>query len=142
MTNLQAALGLAQLEEIDKYIEIKQCMAKSYHKQLSSVASLVLPSQQPWARSVWWMYAVLVSKTSPVDRDALRIKLKEAGIDTRDFFIPLHRQPVFKKLGLFKTISCPVSNDLSKRGFYLPSGLAITNKQIRTVTSAIKQLLP
>jgi len=141
MTNMQAALGLAQLEEIDKYIAIKLHMAKTYNDQLSSVSTLSLPSQAPWARSVYWMYAVLVSKNSPMVRDMLRTKLKEEGIDTRDYFIPLHRQPVFTKLGLFKNISCPVSDDLSKRGFYLPSGLAITDKQIRTVTSTIKRLL-
>lgn len=141
MTNLQAALGLAQLEEIDRYIAIKLRMAAAYHTQLSSVPSLILPSQAPWARSVYWMYAVLVSKTSPVSRDALRAKLREEGIDTRDYFIPLHRQPVFTRRGLFENISCPVSDDLSRRGFYLPSGLAITDKQIRTVTGTLKRLL-
>jgi perosamine synthetase len=142
MTNLQAALGLAQLEEIDKYIAIKLQMAKAYQAQLSSVSSLTLPSQAPWAKSVYWMYAVLVAKTSPLNRDTLRIKLKEEGIDTRDHFVPLHRQPVFKKLDLFANASCPVSDDLSGRGFYLPSGLAITDKQIQTVTKTLKRLLP
>jgi perosamine synthetase len=142
MTNLQAALGLAQLEEIDRYIRIKQHMAHAYQTQLSSISSLILPSEASWATSVWWMYAVLVSKTSPLNRDTVRAKLKEAGIDTRDYFIPLHRQPVFTKLGLFKGASCPVSDDLSRRGFYLPSGLAITDKQIRTVTTTLKRLLP
>lgn len=141
MTNLQAALGCAQLEQIDKYIAIKRWMAKRYTEKLKSVPSLVLPSQAPWARSVWWMYAVLVSKTSPLDRDTLCTKLKEAGIDTRNHFIPLHRQPVFRKMGLFKGVQCPVSDDLSRRGFYLPSGLAITDKQIRTVTNTLKRLL-
>jgi len=109
---------------------------------LSSVSSLILPSQAVWAKSVYWMYAVLVAKNSPLDRNTLRARLKEEGIDTRDHFIPLHRQPVFKKLGLFKKTSCPVSDELSRRGFYLPSGLAITDKQIRTVTTTLKHLLP
>ena len=142
MTNMQAALGLAQLEEIERYIDIKLRMAKQYNDQLASITSLILPSQAPWARSVYWMYSVLVSKTSPVDRDSIRARLKEEGIDTRDHFVPLHRQPVFRKLGLFKKASCPVSDDLSRRGFYLPSGLAITDKQITTVTTTLKRLLP
>jgi len=142
MTNMQAALGLAQLERIETYIHIKLRMKKQYHEQLSSVSSLILPSQALWAKSVYWMYAVLVSKNSPIDRDTLRMKLKEKGIDTRDYFIPLHRQPVFKNVLTSKKISYPVSDDLSKRGLYLPSGLAITDKQIKTVTDTIKQMLP
>lgn len=115
-------------------------MKDQYSQQLKNSKSLVLPSQESWAKSVYWMYAVLVSNNSPVDRDTLRKKLKENGIDTRDFFIPLHRQPVFHETQ--KKTGFPVSDDLSKRGLYLPSGLAITDAQIKTVTDTIKSILP
>lgn len=139
MTNMQAALGLAQLEQIDSYIHIKLRMKEQYSEQLKNISSLVLPSQEPWAKSVYWMYAVLVSNDSPFDRDTLRLKLKEQGVDTRDFFIPLHRQPVFSTTK--KNVAFPVSDDLSLRGFYLPSGLAITDAQISCVTQTLTRLL-
>lgn len=141
MTNMQAALGLAQLEQIDTYLKIKKHMAEQYTKQLSDIKSLELPIQESWATNVYWMYALLVKKDASLNRDTLRKKLKESGIDTRDYFVPLHRQPVFVSLGLSKNVSCPVSDDLSERGFYLPSGLAITDQQIQQVTTVLHTLL-
>lgn len=141
MTNMQAALGLAQLEQINTYLAIKKHMAKQYTRQLTDIEALELPIQESWAKNVYWMYALLVSKNAPLTRDVLRIRLRELGIDTRDYFVPLHRQPVFTSLGLFKNTSCPVSDDLSDRGFYLPSGLAITDEQILKVTTALHTLI-
>ena len=138
MTNMQAALGLAQLEQIELYIEKKLHMADLYTSKLQGCPHLELPTQAQWAKNVYWMYAVLVSKQSPISRDELRKKLKQEGIDTRDYFVPLHRQPVFANL---KLEPCPVSDDLSERGFYLPSGLAITDAQITVVTKTLKTLL-
>lgn len=140
MTNLQAALGLAQLEEVEKYIAKKVWMAKEYEKNLKNIPFLELPQQVPRSRSVYWMYAVKVKKGSKIKRDMLRKKLLEKGIDTRDFFYPLHKQPVLKKLGLFKGVSYPVSLDLSNRGFYLPSGLAITRAQIQNIARVLQKL--
>lgn len=86
------------------------------------------------------MYAIKVSETSPLDRDSLREKLYQ-GIDTRDFFIPLHKQPVFIKNGIGSDACCQVSEQLSRRGLYLPSGLAITDEQIHKVTSTLRDIL-
>lgn len=140
MTNLQAALGLAQLEEVEKYIAKKIWMAKEYEKNLKNVSFLELPKQMPGSRSVYWMYAVKVKKGYRLKRDKLRKKLFENGIDTRDFFYPLHKQPVLNKLGLLKGVSYPVSLDLSNRGFYLPSGLAITRAQIQNIARILQKL--
>ncbi len=141
MTNMQAGLGLAQLEQIDLYLQKKHHMASLYSKNFHGFSALELPTQAPWAKNVYWMYAVRVSKSSPINRDEVRIKLKEKGIDTRDFFVPLHLQPVCTNRNLFKHAHCPVSTDLSERGLYLPSGLAITDKQINTVSKAVIELL-
>lgn len=140
MTNVQAAIGLAQLEHIDTYIKKKQWMAKKYELLLHDIPELELPSQSPLVMSVWWMYAVTVSKNARYSRDQLTKKLNDAGIDTRDYFIPIHTQPAFTKQGLFQSCNAPVSLDLSNRGFYLPSGLTITQKQITYISDILHSL--
>lgn len=138
MTNLQAALGLAQLEEVKKYIKIKRRMAKKYNEGLKNIKGLILPVEKDYAFNVYWMYAVLVDeKKFGITAPKLRQKLYEEGVDTRAFFIPMHQQPVFKKMGLFKSEKYPVADYVAKRGIYLPSGLALTNKQINQVIYAI-----
>lgn len=139
MTNIQAALGLAQLEEIRKYIEKKRWMARLYTEGLQDIDFLELPKEESYARSVYWMYAPRVKKDARITREKLCRKLEERGVDTRTYFIPLHLQPVLKKLKLAKG-NYPVSTDLSQRGFYLPSGLAITEEQIEKVVTSIKEI--
>ncbi len=139
ITNLQAALGLAQLEEIESYIKIKRWMVDQYKKHLKGVEWLELPIEMPWAKSTFWMYAVKISQKSKVKSQNLREKLKKLGVETRPFFYPLHKQPVLRSM-VFEGEEYPISDDLSKRGFYLPSGLAITKEQIRKVAVSIKNL--
>ncbi len=140
MTNLQAALGVAQLEEVKKYIQKKRWMAALYNKELSKIKGLTLPIERSWAKSVYWMYGVLVEKDFGLSRDEFMKKLSEKGVDTRTFFIPMHRQPILRKMGLFKGEKYPVSDEIGRRGLYLPSGLAITKKQIEIVCRAIKDI--
>lgn len=140
LTNLQAAIGLAQLEEIDKFIGIKQKMAASYKKLLTGVRGLTLPQEKKWARNVYWMYGVTVEKEFGLSRDELMKKLKEKGIDTRTFFIPVHKQPVFLKEKDYQGLDFPVAEELSQKGFYLPSGLALTASQIMEVCQSIKEI--
>jgi perosamine synthetase len=139
MTNLQAAIGCGELEQIETYIEKKRWMAHQYKKRLSCLPWLELPGEASWAKSVYWMYAVKVTKDSPLTKEHIRMRLKELGVDTRDFFVPLSKQPVFKKTHANK--NNPVALDLSNRGFYLPSGLAITEEQIDQVAQAMKNAL-
>lgn len=137
MTNLQAALGLAGMEEIDWAIQKKRRMAEVYTKGLRDCKYLELPTEADYAKSVYWMYAITVSPNSPISKDELRGKLKEKGIDTRDYFVPIHEQPVFLSRGYFTGVLCPVASDLSRRGFYIPSGLAITDEQMKEVIGTI-----
>jgi perosamine synthetase len=139
MTNMQAALGLGELAHIATYIRKKRQMAKEYTKLLADIPYLSAPHEEPWATSVYWMFALTVAKNSPFDRDGVRERLKKLGVDTRNFFIPLHRQPIIKKLG-FGGGSYPTSDDLSRRGFYIPSGLALTNREIRIVSDALHRI--
>ena len=140
MTNLQAALGVAELEEVNDYIKKKRWMAKLYIEGLKDIPDIELPKEMSYAKSVYWMFPLKVTNDSPVKRDQFREKLKELGIDTRDFFYPLHSQPVLRDLGLFKEEEYPISSDLSERGFYIPSGLALTEKQVSKVIEAIKKV--
>ena len=140
MTNLQAAVGLAQLEEIDRFIGIKQKMANLYGERLAGVKGLRLPREKPWARCVYWMYAVLVEEEFGLSRDGLMERLKERGVDTRTFFIPVHRQPLFLDSEELRGRSFPVSDDLSAKGLYLPSGLALTPEQISTVCTELREI--
>jgi perosamine synthetase len=144
MTNMQAALGVAQLNKINSHIEKKRWMAKEYAKGLQDLPGLRLPLEQAWAKSVFWMYAVLVEDGFGLNRDEVRERLRHRGIDTRSFFIPMHLQPVFqaknKNARYFGPF--PVAEKISEQGFYLPSGLKITKEQIRHICRAIKDLSP
>jgi perosamine synthetase len=142
MTNVQAAIGLAQLEEIDRFIALKQKMAASYRRGLAGIPGLTLPEEKAWARSVYWMYAVVVEDAFGMSRDALAAALKQAGVDTRTFFIPVHRQPLYTKDKDYRGVRCPISDELGEKGFYLPSGLALTAAQIKAVCAAVKAARP
>lgn len=140
MTNVQAAIGLAQLEEIDKFIAIKLEMARTYQELLAEVPGLTLPRAKEWARSVYWMYAVLVEEEFGLSRDELMRKLAARGIETRTFFIPVHEQSLFRSRPENEGRSFPVSEALSKKGLYLPSGLALTQNQMERVAKEIRAL--
>ena len=114
-------------------------MADLYSKGLAKVPNLELQIEKHWTKSVFWMYALRVMKGSKVSKDQLRKRLYKLGIDTRDLFYPLHKQPALRKLGLFKNEKYPVSTDLSERGFYIPSGLALSERQIIKVIDAVKK---
>ncbi len=143
MTNLQAALGVAQLKKINTHIKKKRWMAGEYNKGLKGIPGLRLPVEKPWAKNVYWMYGVLVEKEFGLSRDQLVEELKKQGIETRSFFVPMHLQPVFtedtrkaRKYGPF-----PVAEKLSEQGFYLPSGLTISQDQIHTICRQIRGLV-
>lgn len=140
MTNVQAAIGLAQLEEIERYIALKRTMAGGYARRLAGIRGLTLPVEKPWARSVYWMYALLVENDFGCSRDDLMAELKIRGIDSRAFFLPVHEQPVFTKDAAYRGLSFPVSKELSRKGFYVPSGLALTRGQREDVCRALIEI--
>lgn len=138
MSNMQAALGLASLEEIDASIKKKRAMAALYNKHLSTIQGLILPIEKPWAKSVYWMYAVRINpKQTALSRDELTKKLTNSGIQTRTFFYS--PKTAFKKLGLYKNDHYPVAERMEKTGFYLPSGLDNKMSEFRTVIKTLKK---
>ncbi|MEI8230759.1 MAG: DegT/DnrJ/EryC1/StrS family aminotransferase [Candidatus Peregrinibacteria bacterium] len=139
MTNMQAGLGLGQLQHLDEFIAKKQWMADAYATGLRNIKGLRLPVTKPWAKNVYWMEAILVEDDFGMSRDQLRKELLARGIDTRDFFTSSAAQPAIRDLrppqGPF-----PVTEDIAKRGFYLPSGLALTEEQIEYVCECMKEI--
>jgi perosamine synthetase len=140
MTNLQAALGLAQLERLDEFIAIKKQMGKKYTELLSGINEIALPlSKTKYAENIYWVYGI-VSKKPGLDARLAMTKLAELGIGTRPFFWPMHNQPILKKMGLVSNAHFPVADQISEFGFYIPSGLAINSSQIEKVSDAVKRV--
>lgn len=136
-TNIQAALGLAQLERIEKFVERKRAMAQMYNEALSGLP-VQLPVEKPWAKNVYWMYGFVIDENTGMTAKDLAVRLNEKGVETRPFFLGMHEQPVFKKAGLFQGVSLPITERISRYGLYLPSGQAITDNQINSVIAAVK----
>ena len=135
MTNLQAAIGLAQTERLEELVEIHRVNAARYTARLSHIPGLTLPIERPWARNVYWMYGLLVEDAFGISRDVLRSRLARHGIETRTFFIPIHFQPIYYET--FKGQRYPVAEDLCRRGLYLPSGATLTETEIDYVSEMI-----
>ncbi len=136
MTNIQAAIGLAQLEKIKKIIEMKRKNAEIYNNHLKNIPGLKIPVEKEWAKNVYWMYSISVDK---IPRDDLINKLAQKGIETRPFFTPMHLQPIFQKIGLFKNENYPICEKLSRRGLYLPSGSNLSKKKIIYICEILKK---
>jgi len=144
MTNIQAAIGLAQTENAEKLVDMRIRNAKLYNKYLKKIPGIILPPEKDWAKNVYWMYGIVIyPKAFGMSAGKLRKKLKENGIDTRAFFIPLHKQPMFKKKDpRFPDIKgkYPVAEWLSENGFYLPSTSTLKKRQIRKIAKTIKKI--
>ena len=135
MTNIQAALGLAQLERLDEFVEAKRRNAALYAERLSRVPGITLAPQAEWARNVYWMYSIVVDEAYPLSRDALMEALRERGVDTRPFFHAIHTMPCHRR-----DIALPVAERLAARGVNLPSSVKLTRDQIDYVCEQIVEL--
>lgn len=141
LTNLQAALGLAQLERIDEIIARKRWIGEEYTRRLRDVSVLQLPVEEPWARHVYWVYGVVLDESIGIDAQMLSQLLRQRGIETRPFFLGMHEQPVFHGMGLFHGERYPVAEHVARQGLYLPSGLGLTEEQLEVVCTALKEVL-
>jgi perosamine synthetase len=137
MTNIQAAIGLAQTENFEKLANKRIENALLYNSLLKEIGEITLPPSTKGIKNVYWMYGILLKNWSKVTRDTLRYELASRGIETRTFFIPIHRQPVYK--GWFKG-NYLNSECLCTNGLYLPSSTSLTEKQIRYVAGTIKEI--
>lgn len=135
MTNLQAAVGLAQTERMSDLVQARLDHAAQYSQLLGGIEGLGLPSEGIDTKNVFWMYSLLVNDEFGCSRDELRAKLALKGIETRTFFIPIHFQPIY--FSRFKGLRFDVAERLCQRGLYLPSGSSLTSDDIRIVADAI-----
>ena len=142
MTNMQAALGVAQLEKIDKIVEKKRWIGHTYNKLLKDIDVISLPIvNTEYCENIYWVYAVMLKDGYPKTAKEVMAELGEYKIGTRPFFYPIHKQPVFNKMGLFLDDVLPNSEKLYEKGFYIPSGLALTEAQIEEVSIALHKVL-
>lgn len=141
MTSLQAALGLAQLERFDEFALRKRRMGARYSELMSDLSGLQLPlARTAYAENAYWVYGLVVKDEVPFAAEEAMRQLAKLGVETRPFFWPMHEQPVFRRMGLFRAEHYPVAERIARRGFYLPSGLALTDEQIGQVSEAVHKV--
>ena len=141
-TNLQAAVGLAQLERLDEFVERKRAMGKYYTGQLKDIDGLILPVERTdYADNIYWVYGIVLDKQIEADNKTVQKLLAEEGIGSRTFFWCMHEQPVYQKQGLFKEESYPDAEYLARKGFYIPSGLALTPEQMERVVMGVRRVM-
>lgn len=137
-TNLQAAVGLAQLERLDEFVERKREMGRYYTERLKDVKGLMLPIEKTdCAENIYWVYGLVLDKNIQVDNRTVQKFLSEEGIGARTFFWCMHEQPVYRNAGLFSSENYPNAEYLARKGFYIPSGLALTREQMDRVIDGI-----
>jgi perosamine synthetase len=142
LTNLQAALGVAQLERLDEFVARKRRMGARYDQLLAGTPGLELPpSRMDGADSIYWVYGLILSDDVPFEADEMLRRLGKLGIGSRPFFWPMHEQPVFRKMGLFAGERYPVAERIARRGFYVPSGLALTDGEMVEVAACVRKAL-
>lgn len=141
MSNLQAAVGVAQMERLDQTLQKKRRIGAWYGELLDGVAEIERPPPRTaYADNIHWVYGLVLRDEVPFDAEEAMRRLAAAGVGTRPFFWPMHEQPVLRRMGLFEGVSCPVAERLGRRGFYIPSGLALTREQAERSAEAVRGL--
>jgi perosamine synthetase len=141
LTNIQAAIGLAQLENIEAALEKKRWMGKAYFDRLKDIDCIQLPVEKDWAKNVYWMYGLVLHETIGLNASQFAKLLEQRGVMTRPFFVGMHEQPVFHDMGLFLGERYEIAERLSQYGLYLPSGRGITEEQIQITCNAVRNVL-
>ena len=142
MTNLQAALGCGQLKNIKTIIKRKREIGNLYYKYLKHNKKLLLQeNSNSYSNNIYWVFGILLKKDLKISRNTIMKKLLGYNIDTRPFFLSMNKQKIFKQKKIFKNVKMPNSEYLSDNGFYVPSGLGISNKEIRYVCFTLNKIL-
>jgi perosamine synthetase len=138
LTNIQAAIGLGQLEQFEEIVKKKGSLEKAYMDNLSNCSGVTLPSSEKWSKNICWLFTVLIDANKFGDRDSLVKKFLLNGIDTRPVFYPLHQMPVFKKY--LRANSFPIADKISSQGISLPSSLNLEIDEIKKICEVFLQL--
>lgn len=143
MTNLQAALGLGQLEFLDSAVLRKREIGQLYSALLKGCPGLVLPPDvnHKNEKNIYWVYGVELEAAVAADAEEVMRRLADAKVGTRPFFWPMHEQPVFLQKGMFEGLTFPVAERIARRGFYIPSGLALTDAEVKEVARRVRVVM-
>lgn len=142
MTNLQAALGVAQLERLDEFLARKRKMGSLYSAAFSSLPDVQIPlARTSFAENAYWVFGLVIGESNGMNAEEAMQRLTALGIGTRPFFCPMHQQPVLLQHGLFAGESYPVAERMYRQGFYIPSGMALTEDDMATVIDAVWKVL-
>jgi len=144
LSNLQAAVGLAQTEHFDDAVNRKREIAHLYLKEFGKFPHITLPVEKPWATNTYWMFGILLNDSFGMTKEDVMQALTAKGIETRSFFYPMHEQPVFTDNddSNYPNVegTWPISHDIAHRGLYLPSGLDLTKQEIKYVAQSVMEL--
>lgn len=141
LTNLQAAMGVGQIERIEETVNRKRAIAATYTAALKDLPGIQLPAEETWGRNVYWVYGLLLDESTAMNALQMAERLKDRGIETRPFFLGMHEQPVFQHMGLFLNECYPVAERLASQGLYIPSGLTLNDDRIEQVAAAVRECL-
>lgn len=137
MTNIQAAIGVAQMETIDQSLSARDALARWYDEALSGLTEkLVLPVGQPWAKQVYWMYTVFLRDGGESERDAVMRHLDDCGVETRPVFYPMHVMPPY-----FENVAYPVADLWAQRGINLPTHQDLTREDVQRIANGLAEAL-
>lgn len=143
MTNMQAAIGLAQLERLDDHVRRKRTIGAAYQNALNDIVGIELPlATTDYADNIYWVFAIVLGPDINSDAAQIMQRLGDQGIGTRPFFWPVHEQPVFRKQNLFAGETYPVAERIARKGFYLPSGLGLSATDLDQVVVALRGCFP
>lgn len=141
MSNIQAAVGVAQLEKIEEHLQKKQEMGKLYQEIFRNNEKFQKPLEKTsYAQNVYWVFGLVMDKSDKRSAHEVIEQLAQEGIGCRPFFYPMNLQPALKKLGLFEGESYPVAEWLYEKGFYVPSGLSLTEEQMLYIGEKVNAL--
>lgn len=142
MSNLQAAVGVAQLERIEDTLRKKRQVGAWYQELLHGHPGLRLPPvRTSYAENLYWVFGVVLDDRVPFDAVEVIARLRAKGVDARHFFWPMHEQPVLRKRGYFFGEHYPVAERIARRGLYLPSGVGTTRDEVEKSAVALREVL-
>lgn len=139
MTNIAAAIGLAQLEKVEWHIERRREIAQWYNERLRNMPLLTLPVEKEWARNVYWMFSVVLHEKLSIERDVVMAALAKEGVETRPIFYPMHTLPPYRRLARGQRF--PVAERIASRGMNLPTWAGLTQKDVELVCTTLKKCI-
>ncbi len=141
LTNIQAAIGLAQLEQIDYFLKRKREIGNYYNSAFSKIDSINIPiDKTDYSKNVYWIYGLVLNNSKLTAKNVID-ELAKKNIGARPFFYPINKQPVFNKKGLFVNEKYLVSENLYNKGFYIPNSLSLTNEKMDYIIDSIKEVI-